>query len=97
MNIVTGMMRKIEGKDGIDAGTALGGFVKCWQWFDKKKCDSTQNGRARCSNGTLRSMNRTTRMRKMIGEEHQKLSSRLISSAEGGADLLHQNPNSMER
>ena len=43
-------------------------------------------------NGLLCFMNRTTMMRKMIGEEHQKLSSRLISSAGGGAGLLHKIP-----
>ena len=37
MNIMTGMMRKMKEKDGIDTGKAVGGFVKCWQWFEKKE------------------------------------------------------------
>ena len=37
MNIMTGMMRKMKEKDGIDTGKAVGGFVKCWQWFEKKR------------------------------------------------------------
>ena len=62
----------------------------CWPLILKKNRGSNQNGRTQCGDGTIWLYEMKKDGEKRMEAEHQKLVSRMIASADGGARLAAQ-------